>query len=212
MNIEEFTADKQAKMERVADLRKQVKEDKAERNELEQAYNMALVDGNDKEADKLFPKLSELKNQIERNGFKADKLQDLNKEAIKENAGKTFLHLKEIQSEYEEKAKELDEKMKPIQKEAMKLLQESDSLQNEYRTIRQQYFSLAENFKVKTINTGISRYGDLEVFKETGVQVKGYGVVAEPQAKGSRAKAESNSNSDMSISDFAKSNRLIGGE
>ncbi|MGX7395425.1 hypothetical protein [Carnobacterium mobile] len=213
MNIEEFTADRQAKMKRVDDLRKQVEVDKAELQELELVYNTALIEGNDSEADKLFPELTSLKDKIKSSSYKADKLEFLNAEAIHKNAEETFLHLKSIQAEYEKKAKKLDDEMKPIEEKALKLLHKSDELVNEYREVTQEYFRLADNYKVSTTNKGLSRYSSLDVFKETGVRVNGYGVVAEKDSGRPTGSNQSNDHTEEStISDFAKSNRLIGGK
>lgn len=212
MDIKEFTADRQAKMKRVASLRKQTKEDQARMKELEQVYNTALVEGNDSEADKLFPQLTSLKDKIKSSSYKADKLEVLNDEAIHKNADKTFLHLKTIQAEYDKKAKKLDNEMKPIEEKALKLLHKSDDLVNEYREVTQEYFRLADNYKVNTTNKGLSRYSSLDVFKETGVRVTGYGVVAEKLSGQPIKTNQSNDQTEESnISDFAKSNRLIGG-
>lgn len=211
MDIKEFTADRQAKMKRVASLRKQTKEDQARMKELEQAYNTALVEGNDSEADKLFPQLTSLKDKIKSSSYKADKLEVLNDEAIHKNAEKTFLHLKSIQAEYDKKAKKLDDEMKPIEEKALKLLHKSDDLVNEYREVTQEYFRLADNYKVNTTNKGLSRYSSLDVFKETGVRVNGYGVVAEKLSGQPIKTNQSDQTEESNISDFAKSNRLIGG-
>lgn len=213
MNIEEFKADKQAKMDRVANLRNEVTSNKDKLKEAEQAYNTALAEGNDTKVDELFPKLTELKRLIAGSEYKLDKLETLNKESIKANAEKTFQHLKEVKAEYDKKAKLLDDKMKPIEKQALKLLLESDDLVNEYHDIRSQYVSLAENYGIRASNISVPRYNALEVFKETGVRVNGYGVVAEQQVKASPTpQGEKVVNEHLSNAEFAAANRIIGGK
>lgn len=212
MNIEEFKADKQAKMDRVANLRNEVATNKDKLKEAEQAYNTALAEGNDTKVDELFPKLTELKRLIAGSEYKLDKLETLNKESLKANAEKTFQHLKEVKAEYDKKAKLLDDKMKPIEKQALKLLLESDDLVNEYHDIRSQYISLAENYGIRASNISVPRYNALEVFKETGVRVNGYGVVAEQQVKASPTpQGEKVVNEHLSNAEFAAANRIIGG-
>lgn len=212
MNIEEFKADKQAKMDRVANLRNEVTSNKDKLKEAEQAYNTALAEGNDTKVDELFPKLTELKRLIAGSEYKLDKLESLNKESLKNNAEKTFQHLKEVKAEYDKKAKLLDDKMKPIEKQALKLLLESDDLVNEYHDIRSQYVSLAENYGISATTIPVSRYSPLEVFKETGVRVNGYGVVAEQQVKASPTPlGEKVVNEHLSNAEFAAANRIIGG-
>ncbi|MGY0400680.1 hypothetical protein [Carnobacterium jeotgali] len=213
MNIEEFKAEKQAKMDRVANLRNEVATNKDKLKEAEQDYNTALADGNDTRVDELFPKLTELKRLIAGSEYKLDKLETLNKESLKANAEKTFQHLKEVKAEYDKKAKLLDDKMKPIEKQALKLLLESDDLVNEYHDIRSQYVSLAENYGIRASNISVPRYNALEVFKETGVRVNGYGVVAEQQVKASPTpQGEKVVNEHLSNAEFAAANRIIGGK
>lgn len=223
MDIKEFTADRQAKMKRVDDLRKQIEEDQDRLEDLEQAYNTALVEGNDNEADKLFPQFTSLKDKIKSDNYKADKLKALNAKAIKENAEKTIFHLKDIYEDYQKKAEIIDKEMVPVEKKVLALHQEAFELQQEFGNIKNDYLKLVDLYKFKSAtfsNKGVPAPStSLPVFKQTHLRPNdvGFRPTVKPTVK---AKTFDELKSERlkelpdtaTMAEIAKASRIIGGE
>lgn len=152
MNIQEFRKDRDERYGRVKDLNNEIEKDLENIKSLENDYKIALENGDEKSADNIFPKITNLKNKVEGNRYKAEQLKTLNKNAINSNAIDTLNTLKEIEKEYMVKAVELSERAKPIEEELVKLHQEGFALQNEYEQINREYHSLKDSYNISTSN------------------------------------------------------------
>lgn len=219
MNLNEFIEDKQVKIERVAKLNEQVVNDKEKLKDVEQAYNKALVEGNDKEADKLFPKFSQLKNSIESNAFKASKLKGLNDTAIKNNAEKTIFHLKEIYADYQEKAKLIDDEMLPIEQKANELHHRARELQEEFKDIKTDYLALLDHYELKStpfFNSGVpSHSSSLQVFNRSSLLPTNFGILRQASNVKTSSELRNERRNELpenaTIAEIAQANRIIGG-
>ncbi|HHX66815.1 MAG: hypothetical protein WAO56_01245 [Miniphocaeibacter sp.] len=217
MNLNQFYEDKQTKNQRVKELKEELQANSDKIKELEDKYNKALVNGNEKEADNIFPKITKLKEGIKSDTYKIEKLEKLNKEAIRNNAISTLNHLEKVYNDYENKAKELEIQAKPLEDELIKLFSKGWDLQNEYRDITRKYYSLKDSYDIKNneYSSNVPGYStELKIFKNSRIPSHSVITITPSQVGTSKVEKErkeriNNLGPNTSIGDYARASRIL---
>lgn len=154
MKLDEFNKDTSERLQKKADLKAEIETDKKELIKQKEAYEQAIIDNKDKEADEIFPLIERLKNSINSKEYRLASIEKITHKQIQENAYSTVLEIKQLEQNVQHQLDELDKEMIPLVQKQAELFERANKIKSEYKTDKQAYERLitAYNLERKELN------------------------------------------------------------
>lgn len=210
MNLNQFNNDTQDRLQRIGELKAEINADKTKLAAQKESYEQAIIDGKDKEADKIFPSIEGLNKQISSKQYRLDSISKVTNETIKNNAYDTMFELKAIEKDYQAKLDELDEEMKPLLLKQAALFEQANKIKNQYYTDKREYESLERDYKLERKELSKRGYyhdrAEPMMFRTTKAAPP---AIQRPARKMNRQEKLSNLPDGATLEDFAKAARII---